>query len=574
MLLKSLKLKDFRQFKGTQTIKFATDPDKNVTIILGENGSGKTTLAQAFTWCLYGSTDFEDKILLSKAASLSLLPGSSETVRVDLTLTHSGTEYTISSEQRYEKNNHNIVQPLGQRKFAIAYKGRDGQVEFIPELQAGLRMKEILPPELSKYFFFDGERIGNMSKDLRKGKSHEFAEAVRNLLGLTAFTSAIYHLKGQGTFKSVLRSYDDKYDIRADRRIADYTQKIEEYTSELLGIDTRLSEISSEYDLVDEKITDFSDRLKENESSREYADRRAALIQRRNTLVNRKNNQITELLKIFNKNVPSYFSKRLMYDSLELLSKSNKLDKGIPDIHTRTIDHIIKNGRCICGAEVAVGNDAYNELNRLRDYIPPHSLGNLIEQFRLSCENNVKNTETFFDDFRMKYGEIREFDSDYTSNEDEISQITKRLEGMEDVGKLQAQLTKYESQLRNLQNERSELDRAKGATEKERDRMDTERHELTLKDKNNQRIETYKAYAQYLYQIISDEYKKEETKVREDLNKSIDEIFRSIYNGGLSLSLDEKYNVQVNVNDHEGYTEDIETSTAQAFQLSSLLFQV
>ena len=54
MLLKSLKLKDFRQFKGEQEITFSTDPIRNVTVIMGENGSGKTTLAQAFTWCLLG----------------------------------------------------------------------------------------------------------------------------------------------------------------------------------------------------------------------------------------------------------------------------------------------------------------------------------------------------------------------------------------------------------------------------------------------------------------------------------------------------------------------------------------
>lgn len=65
MLLKSLKLKDFRQFKGEQEITFSTDPVRNVTVIMGENGSGKTTLAQAFTWCLYGDTDFDDKSMLA-----------------------------------------------------------------------------------------------------------------------------------------------------------------------------------------------------------------------------------------------------------------------------------------------------------------------------------------------------------------------------------------------------------------------------------------------------------------------------------------------------------------------------
>ena len=41
MLLKKITLKNFRQFKGVQSVEFATDPQKNVTVIMGENGSGK-----------------------------------------------------------------------------------------------------------------------------------------------------------------------------------------------------------------------------------------------------------------------------------------------------------------------------------------------------------------------------------------------------------------------------------------------------------------------------------------------------------------------------------------------------
>jgi len=69
MLLKSIKLKDFRQFKGEQPkILFSTDLQKNVTVIMGENGSGKTSFAQAFTWCLYHDTDFEAKYVFCSVA--------------------------------------------------------------------------------------------------------------------------------------------------------------------------------------------------------------------------------------------------------------------------------------------------------------------------------------------------------------------------------------------------------------------------------------------------------------------------------------------------------------------------
>jgi DNA sulfur modification protein DndD len=70
-----------------------------------------------------------------------------------------------------------------------------------------------------------------------------------------------------------------------------------------------------------------------------------------------------------------------------------------------------------------------------------------------------------------------------------------------------------------------------------------------------------------MYDSVSHEYTQAEALVREELSKTVDEIFRSIYNGGFSLGLDDKYNVQVIVNNQEGYTEDVETSTAQSISI-------
>ena len=60
MLFKQITIQNFRQFKERVTVNFSTDPQKNVTIIMGENGTGKTSLEQAFTWCLYNKTSFKD----------------------------------------------------------------------------------------------------------------------------------------------------------------------------------------------------------------------------------------------------------------------------------------------------------------------------------------------------------------------------------------------------------------------------------------------------------------------------------------------------------------------------------
>ena len=165
MLLKSIKLKNFRQFKGEQPpILFSTDPERNVTVIMGENDSGKTTLAQAFTWCLYGDTDFEDKSMLCTAVANNMLPNEKEPVRVELDLIHSDIDYSIIREQCYSKDGNGNMRKPGQGVFTMAYKNKDGQREFVRDLDTEIRMKEILPKELSKYFFFDGERIRKMGK--------------------------------------------------------------------------------------------------------------------------------------------------------------------------------------------------------------------------------------------------------------------------------------------------------------------------------------------------------------------------------------------------------------------------
>lgn len=564
MLLKSLKVKDFRQFIGEQTVHFATDSEKNVTIIMGENGSGKTSLAQAFTWCLYANTDFEDKTLLCKATSQKMLPGDEETVRVTLALVHNDKDYEVIREQRYYKDNKGALKS-NNVVFKIANKNADGQQEFVKPLETEFRMKEILPQELSRYFFFDGERIGNMSKEIRRGKSTEFANAVRSLLGLSAFSSALGHLKGRGN--TVISSYEGSYVAETDSKISRYTREIDDYREKIEKIDQRLEEIERQQAQAKEVCDDLSERIRKNADSEKLAREKDRLRKEREGLISAKASKASLMLKSFNSNAPSYFSKKLMKDALQKLSEAEKLDKGIPDIHARTIKHLIDREQCICGHSIKFGSPEYNELNKLLEYIPPQAIGNLIGQFVRDCEVRSKSIDTFFDDISDKYKFIREFDEKYAEIEENIKLVEKNLEGMEKVGELQAKLSRYEKELRDLKSENDNKNIQKGGYETSMKRAETERNELALNDANNKKIETYKAYAQYMYDVLSEQYKTEEANTRIKLEETINEIFKSIYNGGFSLAIDDKYNIQIMVDDYEGYTEDVETSTAQSISV-------
>ena len=70
-----------------------------------------------------------------------------------------------------------------------------------------------------------------------------------------------------------------------------------------------------------------------------------------------------------------------------------------------------------------------------------------------------------------------------------------------------------------------------------------------------------------MYQYLFSVYKEKETEVREQLEENVNAIFKEIYNGGFSLKLDDKYNIQIQVDDFEGYSGDVETSTAQSISV-------
>lgn len=558
-----MRLKNFRQFKGEQKVKFSTDNIKNVTVISGENDSGKTTLAQAFTWCLYGDTDFEDKVILNKIKIHRLLPGEEEDVCVELDLIHNDIEYTIIRKQKYSKDSNGNLKRPGQTIFKIAYK-KDGQREFVKDLETEIRMKEILPNELSRYFFFDGERIGNMSKEIRRGKSKEFAEAVRGLLGLSAFTAALDHLKGKTTRLSVIRSYNESYDSASDIKIEKYTNEINEYEAGIDKIDSRLEEIDNYELLAQDKCTELNERIKKNSESESLAVEKERLRNKLSGLISQKEKNISDVLKIFNKNAPSYFSKKLMKDALMKLAEAEKIDKGIPDIHARTIDFLIKRGACLCDTPIKFGDQTHKSLMKVLEFIPPQSIGSAISQFIRECELKSRIGDDLFEDLSQKYAIVREFDNSFAEIESDIKVIEERLEGMENVGELQKDLTKYERELRSLKGERDELNLKKGSLETSKKIRIAERNELALKDDNNRKIEIYKAYAEYMYNLLNAEYKAKEEETRILLQKTINEIFQSIFEGDFSLEMDEKYNIQIITQNLDGHSESVETGTARS----------
>ena len=93
-------------------------------------------------------------------------------------LRHGDVSYTLMREQTYRKDYSNRVKG-DNTVFDIAKKDSNGNTSYVKKSQCESEVKGILPKELSRYFFFDGERIEKMSKDISTGKkATDFADAV------------------------------------------------------------------------------------------------------------------------------------------------------------------------------------------------------------------------------------------------------------------------------------------------------------------------------------------------------------------------------------------------------------
>lgn len=566
MLLESIKLENFRQFRN-EYIEFAQGSDgKNVTIIIGDNGTGKTTFAQAFFWCMYGETEFSDKNMLNKLVAAEMKPGQESKVQVTLKLTHGNVSYTLMREQTYRKDYSNRIKG-DNTVFDIAIKDANGNTSYVKKTLCEGEVKSILPKELSRYFFFDGERIEKMSKDISTGKkATDFAEAVKGLLGLNAMFSAIQHFNPR-IKNSVINSYESSYSAGSNTKIQEYTRTIEHCKEEISRIDVRLEKLENQIEQATSRKAEKVEEIKQYAEGEELQRQKEKLLQRIETAKASRSTVIKEISRSFNANMSSFFSASLILRSLNFLSGKDFAGKDIPFMHAKTIEYLLKQKVCICGTHLDEGSVPYNKVKELIDFLPPQSISTTISDFKKESKRRANSRQDLFSDVRDKLAVISKQDEDLIELNDDLHAIEGKLSGGDVRGKVRAinsEIQLCDQTIKKSQTERDQLLIKKGGFEKEAGRADTERRNLTLLDDKNKKIEIYKAYAERIYKELQAVYVSSEAEIRRKLETTINEIFKTIYEGGLSLTIDEKYHISVYADDYDG---DVETSTAQSISV-------
>ena len=451
-------------------------------------------------------------------------------------------------EQTYRKDYSNRVKG-DNTVFDIAIKDANGNTSYVKKSQCESEVKGILPKELSRYFFFDGERIEKMSKDISTGKkATDFAEAVKGLLGLNAMYSAIQHFNPKSRL-GVIGSYESSYDSHSNSKIQEYTQTIERCKSEIAKIDARLEELEGQIEQASARKAEKTEEIKQYAEGEELQRQKERLIQKIARAKDSKANVVKAICKDFNSNMSSFFSVALMSRALELLSDRDFTGKDIPYMHAKTIEYLLNQKVCICGTHLDEGSVPYTKVKALIDFLPPQSISNMISDFKKEAKRRANAQQDLFSHISDNLAVISQQDEEVTDLQDELHTIEGKLSGGDVRSKVRAINSEIQLCDKVIRESGAEKDRIllrKGGYESEAERADTERRNLTL------------------YQELLEVYATSEAEIRSKLETTINEIFKQIYEGGLYLTIDEKYHISVYANDYDG---DVETSTAQSISV-------
>ncbi len=565
MIIKSIRMKNFRQYLDSEVV-FSTDEKKNITLVMGDNGTGKTTLAQAFLWCLYADTDFEIKEVINRKQRDKLPPGGKVVTSVSLTVNYKDIDYTIERTQTFKKIQTKVE---GANPVLSIFHKKDGNIKYLNDTEKHLLIKQMLPQQLSRFFFFDGERIRIMSDEINHGKSKDFREAVTGLVGLNSIQNAIQHMKPTASSSTVIGYYRKKIGESGGSDIKSLNEELNDLVRQKETINSRLEEIEPQIASYNEEIINLNAVIIsaqpaiEIKKQYEAAEREIAGLEQR-----RKEKLENGVISGFGRDLYSFITAAAVKKVEPIIDgiKESKVDIPI-GIEGPTLSALIQRGKCICGEPLIPGDDHFKAITDLLEVAPPKTTGKYVEEVKSRNRDIVRNQAHIFEKFKEQVKDYRDYANRIRSKEDERTDLFNRLSDTSEGERAKKKIGDLTLEKNRLEQEKirklADLELKDQSYRSKKNKLD----EMVNMNEQNQKLARYLAYAEHIYERFTKRYAFLEEQTRVKLEEKINEIFPKIYDGGLRVEVDSKYNIKVLVDDEELSDDEIEKNTAQSYSV-------
>lgn len=556
MKLKKIELHNFRQYEH-ELIEFSTDKSKNVTLIIGEVGAGKSTLEQAFKFVLYNRTNFTNPILLNEMVKKKLPINTLTEVSVMLNFEFKSEEYSIKRSIKYLKLSNNSM--VTNDPKLVGWKIINGNSQPLSDTDLLSVIAKMIPEKLSTYFFLDGEKVETLATSLNNlGKQDDFKEVVTRLLGLEYLQNAIFHLKKDR--KSVIKLLEKEADEFGDSRLANLNDQQEKKYAEILSKYNEKTELANSINIYRDQKNKLEGIIGKVPQAQELFRKYQELESDISSSTTEKLEEKFSFRNLNNHNFANFLSIPLIKNVAKDLSENLDIDFGVPEINSKTIDYIEKNKKCICGQEILENGNHWHNLEKLREYLPPNSIGTLVNNFIKSSEEKVNSSEGFFDNLDNLYKQRRQQLNTIDEKKMQFQQLSSLLDDLNIINQKKVELDNVNRDLRESESRKDSIIKLIGQLELEQQKISDEINvlrEQTITSKK--KLNSLKTANQIAEKLITT-YTEKEAHVRNGLQTRVNSLLSQFYKEGINITIDEDYKLSMAVSVAES---DLSLSTGQ-----------
>jgi DNA sulfur modification protein DndD len=569
MILERLVIRNFRQFKGEHEIIFSDNREKNVTLIHAENGFGKTTLLNAILWALYGhrglTPDFEGKEYLihnGLAHSYRNKPSELEAM-VHLTFTHDGARYMLSRALNLAEQK---VDPKKDRMSLETL--RDGQTFNLDRPQH--RIQAIIPEGISKFLFFNGERIDELGLDKNRG---QVTEAIHQMLGLNLLQSTIddlNHNNVRGKFRKELadKTSDEKRDL------IDQQAKQEKKKEQA---ETKLSTAQEEIQAIDNEIVTIEAKLAANKETHELQAKRAQLQRQKAELGARADGVNKRLTKLIAEDGYTLFTTELVAKGKAIMKDLRSKNQIPAPVLDTFLQQLLDEGICICERCLEPGSDEYEAVKKKLSNAPNQDFNNAVSALDHAVGILEGVAETTRDNLQQLTRERVELTQRIRAIEGELDDIHQKVGSKDDE-----KVKELEESRRAKALKRDELTSRCGSLKKEIEitaeaisKLQNQIRKMEDQEEKAMQAQRRVDAVEECTRVISELLQAETEELRPLLNDEISEHFSKIIDRDYRAELSEDYDLRIRSwvgdADDERVEQDVALSTGQR-QVKLLVF--
>lgn len=276
MKINSITICNFKCFEGINKIDLSINSrTKNIILIYGANGTGKTTILDAIRLCIFGKRfsnnilskkKYEEYLISAKNRQSQIIKDDRFFIQIDIEIDDAPLPYYISSKREWKI----IDKELIGEDFTIFRNGIP--LEIVPKEYWEDYIISLFPPYILEYFFFDAEKV----KELSIGDNAEriLREAIRDLIGLKLFDELSIDI--DSLIRKIRRRNIDSQDLRKqilekENEVYLLEEKINKLNNNIEKKKFRLIELNKRKEIIEnemrKKVGIFANERKENEKS-------------------------------------------------------------------------------------------------------------------------------------------------------------------------------------------------------------------------------------------------------------------------------------------------------------------